>query len=91
MPASCGDASIMLTSVQAGTPRGVAADGAYVYWAEQTPGAIKRRALGSGPVEDLAPGLDAPTSVLVAGDFVYWLDAPQSPSTAPGAIWKVRK
>jgi hypothetical protein len=58
---------------------GLAVSHGYVYWVTETApvdrGAIMRATVGGQDVRSLVGGLPAPSSIAIAGGFVYWSDA----------------
>ncbi len=70
-----------------GSPWALDVDATHVYWVERGTNLVRRKPITGGAVEELANNVTEPLAVLVVGDFVYWLEAPEG---APGAVWKVR-
>lgn len=67
-------------------PAGVAVDGEWIYWTGQgTPGVLRKRKKGGGPIVELATDLNAPTGVVVDGTHVYFAERNAN------VIWRVPK
>jgi len=56
-------------------PRGIAANAAYVYWANAGDGTIMRATLAGNEVTQLVSGLSTPSDVAVDGKGLYWVEA----------------
>jgi hypothetical protein len=70
------------------SPRGIAVDGNFVYWANGAgggEGSIQRWQVPGGPIQILAPGQDGPAGIAVDSANVYWTNL------AGGTVAKVSK
>jgi hypothetical protein len=69
------------------SPRGLAIDGTFVYWANRGNGTLNRRRLDlSARTEELQSGLDNPVSVAVAADRIVWLESGAEPDYKNGRL-----
>lgn len=77
----------LVTNLESTAARGgIALDATHVYFTDATRGRVLRVPRAGGPAETLVSGQDAPTSVAVDAQYLYWANL-----TNGGSVWRLKR